>query len=75
MNGRRSGFGSALRMSSRTIHGTLPSPKSKKPSTPENGDYSVQPKWISGGLPTLAISSATAASVWAIDAAWLIFIT
>ena len=51
--GRRAGSGTAFRSSSRTIHGTLPSPNSRKPSVPLRGVSSVQPKWISGGSPRL----------------------
>src|SRR5262249_37030172 len=50
--GRLAGSGSAFCISSRTIHGTFPSPNSKNPSVPLTGLSSVQPKWIVGGLPT-----------------------
>ena len=42
--GRRASSGSARWRSSRTIHGTLPSPNKRKPSIPETWLSSVHPK-------------------------------
>src|SRR5437660_2257119 len=61
VGGWRSGFGSALRIRSRTIHGMFPWPNRRKLRFASIGLSLDQPKWISGGLPTFDNSRAMAA--------------
>src|SRR5262245_55546843 len=65
--GCRAGSGSARRMSSYTVQGTLPSPNSRKRRLAAIGLSFDQPEWISGGRPTRDSSSPRTAMTWAIE--------